>query len=738
MSITYDEKKRLFWLNTPGSTYVIGVFGGENWLGHLYYGKKIGQDDIRYLARTGDRKSVSEVNQGEKVKFCDSFFMEYPTAGIGDYREPCLNVRSLNGHSGCRLSYFSYKIYSGKKNLDGLPATFGAEKDCTSLELLCKDEVLGLQAVLNYTVFEKLDVITRSVQIQNISGNAVYLTHVLSACLDMDNESYDLITLNGDWAGERMIFRRPLAPGKQAAISNRGVSSHQANPFLALVSKNADQENGTVYGMNFVYSGNFLAQAELTQYDTVRAVMGILPENFCWRLKQGEVFQAPEAVLVYSDQGIGKMTRTFHDLYRKHLIRGKYKNIKRPVLINNWEATYFDFDADKILAIAREASEQGIEMLVLDDGWFGERYDDSRALGDWQVNEEKLRGSLSGLADEINGLGMKFGLWFEPEMVSPDSDLYREHPDWAIRIPEREPAKSRKQLVLDITRKEVRDTIYEQMRSVLHSANIEYVKWDMNRNLCDLGSYDLDSDCQGELSHRYVLALYEMQERLITEFPELLLENCSSGGGRFDPGMLYYSPQIWCSDNTDAVDRLRIQEGTALVYPLSSMGSHVADCPGHMNGRTTPFETRGYAALTGTFGYELDITRIPEEDRSRIPEQIALYHKYNELIREGDYYRIASCRDNHKYDSYMVVSKDRKDALVFFFGLEAQSVRRAWRIGLRGLDESLYYRLDNSEICLSGATLMNAGMVVELPKGDYRSRLIYLRVRDEEENYEAL
>lgn len=722
MSITYDEKKRLFWLNTPGSTYVIGVFGGENWLGHLYYGKKIGQDDIRYLARTGDRKSVSEVNQGEKVKFCDSFFMEYPTAGIGDYREPCLNVRSLNGHSGCRLSYFSYKIYSGKKNLDGLPATFGAEKDCTSLELLCKDEVLGLQAVLNYTVFEKLDVITRSVQIQNISGNAVYLTHVLSACLDMDNESYDLITLNGDWAGERMIFRRPLAPGKQAAISNRGVSSHQANPFLALVSKNADQENGTVYGMNFVYSGNFLAQAELTQYDTVRAVMGILPENFCWRLKQGEVFQAPEAVLVYSDQGIGKMTRTFHDLYRKHLIRGKYKNIKRPVLINNWEATYFDFDADKILAIAREASEQGIEMLVLDDGWFGERYDDSRALGDWQVNEEKLRGSLSGLADEINGLGMKFGLWFEPEMVSPDSDLYREHPDWAIRIPEREPAKSRKQLVLDITRKEVRDTIYEQMRSVLHSANIEYVKWDMNRSISDV--YSAVTKDQGKVMYDYILGLYDFLERLINRYPNILIEGCSGGGGRFDAGMMYYTPQIWCSDNTDAIDRVRIQYGTSFGFPISTVGSHVSAVPNHQTGRTTPMRTRGVVAMAGTFGYELDLGKLSWEEKEEIRRQVHRYHKHAKLIRNGNYFRLTNPFEE-EVGAWAFVSEDQSEALLNVVMLEVHGNMTTNYVKMQGLNPDAMYREETTGRLYNGSALMEAGLPILMEFGEYQARQIY-------------
>ena len=365
-------------------------------------------------------------------------------------------------------------------------------------------------------------------------------------------------------------------------------------------------------------------------------------------------------------------------------------------------------------------------MLVMDDGWFGNRYDDNRALGDWFVNEEKLKGGLKYLVDEVNKLGMKFGIWFEPEMISPDSDLYRAHPDWAIQIPNRTAGLARNQYVLDLTRKEIRDCIFERVAAVLHSANIEYVKWDMNRPLCDIGSATLSDKRQGEFFHRYVLGVYELQERLITEFPHLLLENCSGGGARFDAGMLYYSPQIWCSDDTDAIERLTIQEGTALISPLSAMGAHVSDCPNHTVGRVTPFETRGYVALAGTFGYELDITRIPKEDRAMIPEQIQMYHKYNDLVRTGDYYRIASYSQNRMYDCYMVVAKDQSEALVTFVQVMGRANSHSRRILLKGLCPQKTYRIEGEERTYKGSTLMNAGILVENLWGDYKGKLIHI------------
>lgn len=700
---------------------------GEKLLGHLYYGAKIPPDDVRFLNRVGDTLPSPADRPGDRLKFHDAFPMEYPTQGVGDFRVPCLSVRTAAGHTACSLAYRSHRMIPGKPELPGLPAVFGSESDCATLEILCEDAVLNLQVTLRYTVFEHLDAIARSVSVENRGPAPLWLTRVLSACLDMDNEAYELLTLNGAWARERTIFRRPLFPGRQSADSQRGVSSHQANPFMAVMESGAGQDSGAVYAMNLVYSGNFTACAELTQFDTVRAVMGISPENFCWKLEPGQTFTAPEVILVWSGTGLDAMTHTYHDLYRRHLIRGKYKSGRRPVLINNWEATYFDFDAEKILSIAREAAEQGIDMLVLDDGWFGARNSDACGLGDWWVNESKLPGGMRSLVEQINGMGLKFGLWFEPEMVSPDSELYRAHPDWAIQIPGRAPVQGRSQLVLDITRPEVRRAVYEQMKAVLQSANIEYVKWDMNRNLSDLGSCALPADRQGELAHRYVLALYEMQAWLTADFPDLLLENCSSGGGRFDPGMLYYSPQIWCSDDTDAVERLAIQEGTALVYPVSAMGTHISVCPCHSSGRVVPFDTRCYAALPGTFGYELDITKLSEEERRAIPAQIELFRRWELLIREGDYYRLTSYRENHRHDAVLIVSKDKSRALAIFIQVAAQPMgSRGWKLRLRGLDPDKAYRINNSETVLHGSTLMNAGLLVGKLWGDYQGRIFEL------------
>ena len=726
MAAVFLEEEKIFKLDTRNTTYVIAVVDDEQFLGHVYYGKKLKEVHLDGLLRIHENPFVPSRNNRDRVSFLDSFPMEYPAHGLGDYRESCINIRTEKGNVGLALSYVSHKITEGKDGLEGLPASFGKAGECETLKILCEDKVTGLQVILQYGIFDEADVITRSVKVVNTGKEDLYLTKVYSACLDMDNKDFEAISLHGSWARERQIETVPVSHGKYSVESIRGESSHQDHPFLALKTKNADQENGEVYAMHFVYSGNFKAQVQSDQFDQVRMTMGIHPEDFTWKLKEGESFQAPETVLVYSAQGLGQMTRIFHDFYRNHLIRSEYKNQKRPILINNWEATYFDFDTDKLIAIAKQASALGIEMLVMDDGWFGNRCDDNRALGDWFVNEEKLKGGLKYLVDEVNKLGMKFGIWFEPEMISPDSDLYRAHPDYAIAIPGREPSLCRNQYVLDLTRKEVRDYAYECVAKILRSANIEYVKWDMNRQLSDIGSLELPADQMGELYHRYVLAVYEMQERMMTEFPHLLLENCSGGGARFDPGMLYYSPQIWCSDDTDAIERLKIQEGTALIYPLSTMGAHVSDCPNHTVGRVTPFETRGYVALAGTFGYELDVTKIPESDREQIPAQVAMYHKYNDLVREGDYYRIASYAENHYFDCYGVVSKDKKEALYTYVQVLNRPNYHSRRIYLKGLAAEKYYVIEGEDGTWSGEQLMNAGLLVQNPFGDFKGKLIHL------------
>jgi len=725
MNITYFDKERIFKLDTPNTSYLLGIVDEENFIGHIYYGKRLQGHDIAYRMRTQEAPFVPSQNNRERCSFYDCFPFEYPTAGLGDYRESCLSVRTMGGYLGCNLSYVSHRILEGKPQLEGLPATFADKETATTLELTCVDNHIGMKVLLYYTAFCDTDVITRSVKIINEGTQAFYLTKVLSACLDMDNQDYEMISLHGSWARERHIQRKKVGYGIQKVSSFRGESSHQDHPFLALVSPNTTQEMGEVYAMNFVYSGNFQAQAEVSQFDSIRMSMGIHPENFCWKLEQGESFQAPEVVMVYSSQGLDGMTTAFHHLYKRHLIRGEYKDKKRPILINNWEATYFNFTTEKLLSIAKEASGLGIEMLVMDDGWFGARSSDNCALGDWQVNEEKLSGGLKYLVDEVNKLGMKFGIWFEPEMISPDSDLYRAHPDWAIAIPGRVATESRQQYVLDLSRQEVVDYVYECVAKILRSANIEYVKWDMNRQLTDLGSIDLPADRQGELYHRYVLAVYALQERLTKEFPHLLLENCSGGGARFDPGMLYFGPQIWCSDDTDAIERLEIQEGTSLIYPLSTMGAHVSDCPNHTVGRVTPFETRGIVALAGTFGYELDVTKIAQEERDMIPRQVAMYHKYNDLVREGEYYRIASYSQNHKYDCWEVVSQDQKEALVTFVQVLNRANFKSRNIKLKGLKKDILYKLEGEDICYSGEALMYAGIQIPNPWGDFQAKLLH-------------
>ena len=728
MSVTFNEEKKIFRLDTEKSTYVMGL-SPEGFLGHIYYGDRLYMEADNYLLRMEEPPYTPSVNKREKSAFLDFFPMEYPTGGIGDYRESCLNIRNAAGNMGCELHYTGHEIYKGKKGLKGLPASFATEDEAETLEITLKDGDLDLEVVLSYTAFEKENVITRSVRVQNQGKENLRIEKILSACLDMDNENFSMLSLHGTWARERHIQTGELHYGKQVISSARGESSHQEHPFIALVTNGTEQENGKVYAMHFVYSGNFMAETELCQFDNLRMTMGINPEEFSWLLTPGEEFQAPEVVMVYSGNGLGAMTRSYHDFYRNHLIRSKFKYEKRPILINNWEATYFDFNTDKLLDIAREAKKCGIEMLVMDDGWFGKRNSDNCSLGDWKVNEEKITGGLKHLVDEVNKIGLQFGIWFEPEMISPDSDLDRAHPDWAIQIAGREATQSRNQYVLDLSRPEVRDYAYECVASILRSANIAYVKWDMNRQLSDLGSSYLPKERQQELFHRYVLGVYELQERLVTEFPDLLLENCSGGGARFDPGMLYYSPQIWCSDNTDAVERLMIQEGSALIYPLSVIGAHVSDCPNHSVGRVTPFETRGHVALAGTFGYELDITKIPEEDRALIPEQTATYNKYRHLIQQGEYYRIASYRENHKYDCWALSSQDKKEVLVTYVQVLGVPNSHSRKVFLRGFDPKTTYRLEGTEETYTGEMLMKGGFLMKDFWGDFKSRLYHFTAK---------
>ena len=748
MPITFDKEKKIFKLDTPNSTYMIGILDKEHFITHLYYGKYIPDRDLSYIfAPISD--AMPSKREGHRAAFMDNIPLEYPTFGIGDFRDHCLEIEDANGHHACSLSYESHRIYHGKPKIPSLPATFAEEKDCTTLELSCKDHILNLNIVLRYSVYEDLDVISKSVIVANQAVTPIYLKRILSGSLEFFGWDYDIVTLHGSWAKECQFYRVPVTANKVITESIRGETSAQSSPMMAILSKDATEDYGEVYGMNLVYSGNFYGSVEGYHTLGTRAVMGIHPSNFSWKLNSGDSFYSPELIYVYSAEGLGQMTRTFHDLYRKHLIRSPYKDKERPILVNNWEATYFDFDEKKLLELAREAKKCGIEMLVLDDGWFGERTIDDRGLGDWIVNEKKIKGGLGKLSSDINALGMKFGLWIEPEMVNPNSNLFRTHPDWAIQIPGRPCTLSRTQLVLDWSRKEVRDGVYSQIKNVLDHANVEYIKWDMNRHLTELGSFGLPADQQQELSHRYVLGVYEIMNRLISDFPNLLYENCSSGGARFDPGVLYYSPQIWASDDSDAIERIRIQAGTSLCYPLSTMGAHVSAVPNHQTGRITPMETRAIVALFGSFGYELDITKLSDQEKAMIQEHTARYHKYHPIVRDGDLYRISDVFHPADDACWSVVSKDKKEALLAYVQIHSRPGSQIFskKIRLKGLDPNALYEIVEhiydqehahipyaaegeemeEKLVLSGAALMNVGIWMKHSFADYTAQLIYLR-----------
>lgn len=724
MGIEYNQAQDLWKLDTPHTSYAMAL-ADKKWLGHVYYGPRIGDMDLAWALRLEQPPFTPNKNQREEVTFFDCFPSEYPVENQGDLRETCLAVRTEKNQVDCLPVFDHFEILPGKPELSGLPATFGTTEDCATLKLVLKDDQTHVTVELYYTAFNSLDVITRSVVIRNQGSTPVWIDKALSCCLSLPYEDQQLVTLHGSWAREQQIQFQEIGRSYQGTASRRGISSHQDHPFLAVASRDITQTQGQVYAMHFVYSGSFLAQAQRDQHDQLRLVMGIHPESFCWKLEPGAAFQTPEVVQVYSGQGLGQMTRTFHDLYRGHLIRSKYQFAPRPVLINNWEATYFDFDEEKLLSIARHAAELGIELFVLDDGWFGNRNTDSGSLGDWQVNRKKLPDGLGGLSEKINALGMGFGLWMEPEMVSMDSWLYRAHPDWAIQTASRRPMLCRDQFLLDLSRPEVEEYVWNQISQTLHSGNITYLKWDMNRPMTNIGSASLPADRQGELSHRYVLALYRLQQRLLDEFPDLLLENCCSGGGRFDPGMLYYSPQIWCSDDTDAVERLRIQEGTAMLYPLSSIGAHVSACPNHAVGRVTPFETRAVVAMSGTFGYELDVRLIPPEDQRQIPGQIQRYKKYQSLIQTGDYFRLSSSWTG-ELDAQMIVSKDKQEALLTVVTVLNRPNQRPKLLKLAGLAPQSRYQVQETGETYSGEALLQLGFPLTLPTGDFQSRCYHL------------
>ncbi len=707
MAISFDEKTRIFKLDTATSTYLVKIFD-EGYLLNLYYGPRIPDVNVRGRETRPANASFSLANPviGENGFTPDTAPMEYGCNGAADFRISALAVRNAAGDSVTDVRYTGHRIVPGKPGIPGMPASYvnsGDEAD--TLELYAADAVTGVRVTLYYTAFRDLGVLTRRVRVENGGAAPCRVERAFSCCVDLPDMDYDLITLPGRYAKERNVERRRLAHGVQGVESKRGVSGHAQNPFAALAARGADEEHGWVYGFNLVYSGNFSILAECDFNDSTRLIAGINPTDFEWTLAPGEAFDAPECVLVFTPDGLGEMSRIFHRFYRENLIRGRWKHEKRPLLINSWEAAYFDFDTEKLAAFAKEAKTLGVEMLVMDDGWFGRRNDDTSSLGDWTVNEDKLPGGLAPLIERVNAEGLKFGIWYEPEMISPDSDLYRAHPDWCVHATGRTPMIGRHQLVLDVSRADVRDHIWGMMRRVLSSNRIDYVKWDFNRNISDAASALLPPERQKEFFHRFILGTYDLMERLVTEFPDILFENCSGGGGRFDPAMLYYSPQIWTSDNTDPLERLSIQFGTSLCYPASSMGTHVSACP------RTGFETRGNVALWGTFGYELDPCKLTREEKAAVRAQVAEYHRFYELTHEGDLYRLISPFDDPCRAAWQLVSPDRRTTLVTLVTVREQ-FRAGVRLRLRGLDPERYYRDEATGEVFSGALLMNAGVVM--------------------------
>lgn len=712
MSIIYHEQTKEFHLYNDSISYIMKVLRNGQ-MGQLYFGSSIpDKEDFGYFIETAHRPMTSYLFEGDLSYSLEHLKQEYPSYGTTDYREPAFEILQENGSRISDFVYKAHKIYDGKPELKGLPAIYTEDSgEAQTLEIILEDALMEAQLILSYTIMRDYPVITRSAQIRNRRAARLTLTRAMSACLDLPDKDYEWIQLSGAWSRERQIKMRALQQGIQAIGSIRGNSSHNHNPFVALKRPSADEFHGEAIGMSLVYSGNFLMQAEVDTYDVTRMLMGIHPIGFSWNLKPGESFQTPEAVIVFSEDGLNGMSQTFHKLYRQRLARGYWRDRERPILINNWEATYFDFNEDSIVEIAKTAKKAGIEMFVLDDGWYGTRNDDRQGLGDWSANLNKLEHGIAGLSRRIEEeCQMKFGLWFEPEMVNENSNLFRSHPDYRIETPGRRVSHGRYQFVLDFTRKEVVDCIYSQMENLLVNSRVSYIKWDMNRSITECFSSGWPAEQQGEIFHRYILGVYDLYDRLTKRFPEILFESCASGGGRFDPGMLYYAPQTWTSDNSDAVERIRIQYGTSMVYPLSSMGAHVSVTPNHQMFRNTPLATRANVAYFGVFGYELDINKLSEEEQEEIKQQISFVKKYRNLIHQGTFYRLLSPFEGNMA-AWMVVSDDRKDAVMGYYKILNDVICPYRRLKLRGLDAGMDYVIEGRNGSYSGKELMNAGLI---------------------------
>ena len=710
MPIIHDSKNQIITLHTDHTSYQMKV-GSCDMLVHTYYGPRT-EGDMSYCLPFWDRGfsgNPYEAGMNRTIS-ADTQPMEYPCEGSGDFRATALSVRRENGVSGCDLRFKALEIVDGKEELPGLPSVHADKDEVQTLFVTLEDASTGLQVVLQYNVFPKLDVITRSARITNAGKETLTLQNAASTVLDVISGEWDLIHFHGRHAGERNTERLPLGHQETLVGSRRGTSSHQNNPFVILAQPDTTERSGLCYAVQLLYSGSFACNAGMDPFGATRLVMGVQPERFDYDLTPGESFQTPEAAMVFSDQGLAHMSHLLHRMIRKHICRGHWRDLRRPVLINNWEATYMDFDGDKIYAIAKQAKDLGVEMMVLDDGWFGARNDDNAGLGDWVVNTKKLGGTMGELAQRIRDMDMKFGLWIEPEMVNEDSDRYREHPDWALQIPGKKPVRSRNQLVLDFSRPEVVDAIFDQMAVVLDECQPDYIKMDMNRSICDVYNATMGHQSQGKVLYHYVLGVYRFMEKVLERYPNLLLEGCSGGGGRFDAGMMYYCPQIWCSDNTDAIDRLDIQYGTSFGYPVSTVGAHVSAVPNAETDRMTSIHTRAVVAMSGTFGYELDLNLISEEEKKAVTQQIKTFHEYWELTQNGTYYRLTDIKKNHQEAAWMMVAEDKSEALVniVVLNISANSPNRF--VYCMGLEPGAIYKDMESGICYPASALMTQGL----------------------------
>lgn len=719
----------------------------QNVLLHTYYGEKTDNSDKSLLFYQTDRGfsgNPYEMGRIDRTYSMDSLPREYSCFGTGDYRITSFKVQNKDGSQAVELCYTEYCGKKGKYVIPNMPAVYAKEEEAETLIIRLADAYSGMEVELYYGILEDLDVITRAVKITNLGTESIILKKAASINLDWEYGDFQWISFYGRHSMEMNYQREKIHHGIQAIGSVRGISSHQYNPFVILCEKGAEETMGSCYGFSFVYSGEFLMEVEKDQIDRTRLVCGIHPDNFSWTLQNGDSFWTPEVIMTHSGSGLGKLSRNFHKLIREHICRGEWKDRQRPILINNWEATYFDFTGDKLVAIAKEAKQLGIELFVMDDGWFGKREDDSTGLGDWYPNEKKLGCTLKELAELITAEGMQFGIWMEPEGISEDSDLYRCHPDWAVSIPGRKPCLSRGELILDFSRKDVQDYIIEQISKLLGDIPVTYVKWDCNRAICDKFSRILDSSSQGEFSHRYVLGLYRVLEKLTEKFPEILFESCGGGGGRFDAGMLYYMPQTWGSDTTDAIERLSIQYGASFGYPVCAMGTHVSMVPNHQTGRMTPLSTRGCMAMAGTFGYELDIGKLTPEEKTEIKEQINMFKKHYDLIQHGDYYRIYNPLEG-TCTVWEIADPSGREALVSAIYHHAQANPVPVRVKVQGLKDDTDYQLFLNEDfrekypgkrlpygfksgeVISGAALRQFGFVIPEAVNDFQAWQIYVK-----------